>query len=37
MEYMCVLFKRLTGESPGVYRAKMQDKSLLGTAASKSA
>ncbi len=37
MEYMCVLFKRMTGESPGIYRAKMQDKSLVGAAASKSA
>ncbi|HEX2854379.1 MAG TPA: DNA-binding transcriptional regulator [Opitutaceae bacterium] len=24
VEYMCVLFKRLNGESPGVYRKKMQ-------------
>jgi LacI family transcriptional regulator len=30
MEYMCVLFKRLTGASPGAYRARMQDKSLIG-------
>ena len=29
MEYMCVLFKRLTGESPGTFRATMQDKSLV--------
>jgi LacI family transcriptional regulator len=29
MEYMCVLFKRLTGVSPGSYRARMQDKSLV--------
>jgi len=29
MEYMCVLFKRLTGVSPGAYRARMQDKSLI--------
>jgi LacI family transcriptional regulator len=29
MEYMCVLFKRMTGISPGNYRAKMQDKSLV--------
>jgi len=29
MEYMCVLFKRLTGVSPGAYRARMQDKSLV--------
>ncbi len=31
MEYMCVMFKRLVGESPGAFRAKMQDKSLVGT------
>jgi LacI family transcriptional regulator len=38
MEYMCVLFKRLSGTSPGAYRARMQDKSLVGTdAASASA
>ncbi len=37
MEYMCVLFKRFTGESPGIYRAKMQDKSLVGASASRSA
>jgi LacI family transcriptional regulator len=30
MEYMCVLFKRMTGGSPGAYRARMQDKSLVG-------
>ncbi|HMD60970.1 MAG TPA: helix-turn-helix domain-containing protein, partial [Opitutaceae bacterium] len=36
MEYMCVLFKRLTGESPGTFRATMQDKSA-SWAASKSA
>jgi LacI family transcriptional regulator len=29
MEYMCVLFKRMTGEPPGIFRAKMQDKSLV--------
>jgi LacI family transcriptional regulator len=33
MEYMCVLFKRLTGYPPGIYRANMQDKTLVGTAA----
>lgn len=27
MEYMCVLFKRMTGHSPGTYRITMQDKS----------
>ena len=32
MEYMCVLFKRMAGMSPGIYRAKMQDKSLVGAA-----
>jgi LacI family transcriptional regulator len=32
MEYMCVLFKRMTGDSPGAYRARMQDKSLVGRA-----
>jgi LacI family transcriptional regulator len=37
MEYMCVLFKRLTGESPGVFRATMQDKSLVGAGAGKNA
>jgi LacI family transcriptional regulator len=26
VEYMCVLFKRLTGDSPGTYRKKMQSK-----------
>jgi LacI family transcriptional regulator len=26
VEYMCVLFKRLTGDSPGVCRKKMQSK-----------
>ncbi|HVZ64654.1 MAG TPA: XylR family transcriptional regulator [Lacunisphaera sp.] len=26
LEYMCVLFKRLTGDSPGSYRKKMQSK-----------
>jgi LacI family transcriptional regulator len=30
MEYMCVMFKRVTGSSPGTYRATMQDKSLVG-------
>ncbi len=33
MEYMCVLFKRMTGISPGIYRAKMQDKTIVGSAA----
>ncbi len=33
MEYMCVLFKRLTGISPGIYRARMQDKSHVGATA----
>ncbi|HXQ80620.1 MAG TPA: XylR family transcriptional regulator [Opitutaceae bacterium] len=37
MEYMCVLFKRLTGESPGTFRATMQDKSLIASAAGKNA
>ena len=32
MEYMCVLFKRLTGESPGIYRTTMQDKSAVWAA-----
>ncbi|MGA2018759.1 MAG: XylR family transcriptional regulator [Opitutaceae bacterium] len=32
MEYMCVLFKRLTGESPGIYRTTMQDKSVVWAA-----
>jgi len=32
MEYMCVLFKRMTGSSPGIYRERMQDKSLVGVA-----
>lgn len=27
VEYMCVLFKRLNGDSPGAYRKKMQAKS----------
>jgi LacI family transcriptional regulator len=31
MEYMCVLFKRMTGDSPGAYRVRMQDKSMVGT------
>jgi LacI family transcriptional regulator len=31
MEYMCVLFKRMTGSSPGIYRVKMQDKAVVGT------
>jgi len=26
VEYMCVLFKRLTGDSPGMHRKKMQSK-----------
>jgi LacI family transcriptional regulator len=26
VEYMCVLFKRITGDSPGIYRKKMQAK-----------
>jgi len=26
VEYMCVLFKRLTGDSPGTYRKKMKSK-----------
>jgi LacI family transcriptional regulator len=33
MEYMCVLFKRMTGISPGTYRLKMQDKVLVVSAA----
>ncbi len=28
MEYMCVLFKRVTGVSPGIYRVRMQDKAV---------
>jgi LacI family transcriptional regulator len=28
MEYMCVLFKRVTGISPGSYRVRMQDKAV---------
>jgi len=28
MEYMCVLFKRMTGISPGSYRVRMQDKAV---------
>jgi len=28
MEYMCVLFKRVTGVSPGTYRVKMQDNAV---------
>ncbi len=28
VEYMCVLFKRLSGESPGTYRKKMHSKVL---------
>ena len=31
MEYMCVLFKRMTGTSPGNYRERMQDKTLVGS------
>jgi len=34
MEYMCVLFKRMTGTSPGIYRVKMQDKAVVGPAPS---
>jgi LacI family transcriptional regulator len=30
MEYMCVLFKRMTGTSPGTYRVQMQDKAVVG-------
>jgi LacI family transcriptional regulator len=26
VEYMCVLFKRITGDSPGIYRKKTQSK-----------
>jgi len=33
MEYMCVLFKRMTGSSPGSYRIKMQDKAVVGSPA----
>ncbi len=33
MEYMCVLFKRMTGSSPGSYRIKMQDKAVVGAPA----
>jgi len=28
MEYMCVLFKRMTGVSPGTYRVRMQDNAV---------
>ncbi|ACB75598.1 transcriptional regulator, AraC family [Opitutus terrae PB90-1] len=28
VEYMCVVFKRLTGDSPGNYRKKVQNKNL---------
>ncbi len=31
MEYMCVLFKRMTGTSPGTYRVTMQDKAVVVT------
>jgi LacI family transcriptional regulator len=34
MEYMCVLFKRMTGTSPGTYRVQMQDKAVVGSAPS---
>jgi hypothetical protein len=27
---MCVLFKRVTGLPPGIYRVKMQDKAPTG-------
>ncbi len=29
VEYMCVVFKRLTGESPGSYRKKVQTRAEL--------
>jgi LacI family transcriptional regulator len=32
MEYMCVLFKRVTGVSPGSYRVRMQDKAVAAVA-----
>lgn len=34
MEYMCVLFKRVTGVSPGSYRVRMQDKAVAAVASS---
>lgn len=34
MEYMCVLFKRMTGMAPGSFRLKMQDKAVPGSAPS---
>ena len=34
MEYMCVLFKRATGIPPGIYRVRMQDKAVVGSARS---
>ncbi|HEX3729324.1 MAG TPA: DNA-binding transcriptional regulator [Opitutaceae bacterium] len=30
MEYMCVMFKRITGDSPGSYRSRMQAKLPAG-------
>jgi LacI family transcriptional regulator len=33
MEYMCVLFKRMTGMSPGTYRVRMQDKAAVPASA----
>jgi LacI family transcriptional regulator len=33
MEYMCVLFKRVTGVSPGSYRVRMQDKAVAAVTA----
>ena len=37
MEYMCVLFKRMTGVSPGSYRVRMQDKSVAAVTSAASA
>ena len=28
-EYMCVLFKRMTGYPPGAFREKMQNKAIV--------
>ncbi len=36
MEYMCVLFKRVTGVAPGTYRLQMQDKAVVASASAAS-